>query len=235
MFADINADVYVLVDGGDFYDCCAAAIAVLKLLKEGLDFVNIARRPVDSKAYRVDHTFAKKALTKFVRAIFGGQFNDMFSGHKVFSRRFVKSFPGLSRGFEIETELTIHALELRMPVFELEAPFRARPEGSVSKRKTYGDGLRILRTIVRLIRHERPLAFFGIIGVAFMVSGLILSVPLFVTFYETGVVPRVPTAILTVGLVLAGLQSIAVALVLDTVTRWRQEDRGVANRRHRQK
>jgi hypothetical protein len=152
----------------------------------------------------------------------------MLSGLKIFLRRFVKSFPGVSRGFEIETELIIHALELRMPVYEFEAPFRTRAEGSASKLKTFQDGLRILRTIVRLIRHERPLPFYGTIGLASIAAAVMLSVPLVVTFFETGLVPRIPTAILAVGLVLAGSQSIAVALILDTVTRSRQEIKRLA-------
>ena len=228
MFAEIDADVYVLVDGDDTYDPASAAIAVSKLLEEGLDFINVARQPLVTSAYRFGHAFGNKLLTSLVRIIFGSEFNDMLSGLKIFSRRFVKSFPGISRGFEIETELTIHALELRMPVYEFEAPFRTRAEGSVSKLKTFGDGLRILGTIVRLIRHERPLNFYGTIGLASIAAAVLLSVPLVVTFFETGLVPRVPTAILAVGLVLVGSQSIAVAAVLDTVTRSRQEIKRLA-------
>jgi hypothetical protein len=225
MFADIDADVYVLVDGDDTYDPGSAAIAVSKLLEEGLDFINVARQPLVASVYRFGHAFGNKLLTSLVRVIFGNEFNDMLSGLKIFSRRFVKSFPGVSRGFEIETELTI-ALELGMPVYEFEAPFRSRAEGSVSKLKTFGDGLRILGTIVRLIRHERPLNFYGTIGLASIAAAVLLSVPLVVTFFETGL--RMPTAILAVGLVLVGSQSIAVASVLDTVTRSRQEIKRLA-------
>jgi site-specific recombinase XerD len=223
MFVDIDADVYVLVDGDGTYDANAAGIAASQIVAENLDFVNIARCAVDASSYRPGYAFGNWFFSGAVRMIFGNQFKDMLSGLKAFSRRFVKSFPALSHGFEVETELTIHALELRMPVHEFEAVYSQRPEGSVSKLHTFRDGWRILRLITRLVKNERPLLFFGVLGALGLALAVMLSIPLIVTYLETGLVPRVPTAILSIGLAMAGLQSLSVGLILDTVTTSRRE------------
>ena len=223
MFADIEADVYVMVDGDNTYDASAAPSMVNSLLSESLDLVNGKRIHEESDAYRAGHQFGNTLLTSLVATIFGKRFDDMLSGYKIFSRRFVKSFPSLSSGFEIETELTVHALELRMPVAEVETRYGARPEGSESKLSTFSDGYRILKTIALLIREERPLQFFSWLFVLFAVGSLALSIPLIFTYMETGLVPRFPTAILATGMMLLGFMSLACGLILDTVTRGRQE------------
>lgn len=234
MFADVDADVYVLVDGDDTYDPAAAKVAADMIVDRNLDFVNVARRSSQPNAYRPGHAFGNWFFSGVVRMIFGDQFTDMLSGLKVFSRRFVKSFPVLSHGFEVETELTIHALELRMPIHEFEANYAQRPEGSVSKLRTFRDGWRILRLITRLVKNERPLLFFGSVGIVGLVVGILLAIPLLVTYFETGLVPRFPTAILSIGLAIAGLQSISVGLVLDTVTTSRREIKRLAYLQFRQ-
>lgn len=224
MFADIEADVYVLVDGDATYDAPSAPKMVAQLVAENLDMVVAARRDHNEKeAYRPGHRTGNKLLTGFVAAVFGRTFTDMLSGYRVFSRRFVKSFPVLSSGFEIETELTIHALELELPVAEIETPYYARPEGSVSKLNTWKDGFRILLSIGRLYRSERPLPFFSGIGFSLAVMSIVLAVPVIATFVREGVVPRLPTAVLSTGLMLAAFLAIAAGLVLDTVTQGRRE------------
>jgi glycosyltransferase involved in cell wall biosynthesis len=228
MFADLDADIYVMVDGDGTYDANAAYPAIAKLIDERLDLVNIARMSTTTEAYRPGHQLGNFAFTWLVAVLFGREFSDMLSGYKVFSRRFVKSFPALSKGFEIETELTIHALELTMPVAEQRCLYGERSPGSASKLNTLRDGARILRMIVRLLRYERPLAFFGIIGVVSIVAAFALGVPLVATYAETGLVPRLPTAVGIVGLALAGIQSITAGIILDAVTRSRRETRRVA-------
>ncbi len=223
MFADIDADVYVMTDGDGTYDAAAAPLLVNKLLDESLDVVNGKRVHEDTGAYRPGHQFGNVLLTSLVAGIFGKRFEDMLSGYKVFSRRFVKSFPSLSSGFEIETELTVHALELRMPVAEVETRYGARPEGSESKLSTFADGFRILRTIGIFIKEERPLKFFATLFALFFFSSIALSIPLIFTYLETGLVPRLPTAVLVTGLMLLGFLSLACGLILDTVTRGRKE------------
>ena len=223
MFADIDADIYVLVDGDGTYDASAAPRLIQCLVAEHLDFVNGARVSTAAEAYRRGHRLGNRSLSKLVEFIFGRQFTDMLSGYKVLSRRFVKSFPAMSRGFETETELVVHALELRMPCAEIPAAYTERRQGSASKLRTYRDGMRILMLIARLIKDERPLLFFGLWGLAFVVSGVVLSVPLLVTYLETGLVPRLPTAILSASLVTLGVLSLFTGLVLDVVTRTRQE------------
>ena len=223
MFSDIDADCYVMVDGDGTYDAAASAAAVDLVARDGFDFVNIARVTTITEAYRRGHKFGNAMLTGIVRAFFGRQTSDMLSGYKILSRRFVKSFPAMSRGFETETELTVHALEMRMPMAEIPAPYRERPEGSNSKLRTYRDGWRILMLISRLIKDERPLPFFASLGGLFTLAGLALGLPIVVEYFHTGLVPRLPTAILSVGLVvLAGL-SVFAGLILDVVTKARQE------------
>ena len=196
---------------------------IARLLEERLDMVVAARVHADDAAYRRGHVTGNRLLTGFVATVFGAAFTDMLSGYRVFSRRFVKSFPVLSGGFEIETELTVHALELELPVAEIQTPYFARPEGSESKLSTWRDGFRILGTILKLYRSERPLRSFRSIGIALAAISIGLAIPIVITFLETGVVPRLPTAILATGLMLAAFMSIAAGLILDTVTRGRRE------------
>jgi glycosyltransferase involved in cell wall biosynthesis len=223
MFADIEADVFVMADGDNTYEAAAAPRLVQKLLDENLDLVNGKRVHEDTEAYRPGHQFGNTLLTSLVATIFGKRFDDMLSGYKVFSRRFAKSFPSLSGGFEIETELTVHALELRMPVAEVETRYGARPEGSESKLSTYADGYKILKMIAVLIKEERPLQFFSAIFGIFALCSIALSIPVIGTYMETGLVPRLPTAVLATGLMLLGFLSLACGLILDTVTRGRKE------------
>lgn len=223
MFADIEADIYVLVDGDNTYHAASAPNLVRTLVENQLDMVNGKRVSDIEGAYRRGHRFGNWLLTALVATIFGRRFTDMLSGYRVFSRRFVKSFPALSAGFEIETELTVHALELRMPTAEIGTPYLDRPQGSESKLRTYRDGWRILRTILFLVKEERPLQFFGSLAGALIVLALGLSIPLFVTYAETGLVPRLPTAVLATGLVMLAFLSLAAGLILDTVTLGRRE------------
>ena len=223
MFADTDADVYVLVDGDDTYEAAAAPRLVAELVENGLDLVNGARVSTAAAAYRRGHRFGNHALTELVRIIFGRQFTDMLSGYKALSARFVKSFPAMSSGFETETELAVHALELRMPCGEMQTAYRERPEGSVSKLSTYRDGFRILKLIARLVKDERPLQFFGLAGLFLVLVAIVLGAPVVATYLETGLVPRLPTAVLSIGLVILGVLSFFAGLILDMVTRTRQE------------
>jgi glycosyltransferase involved in cell wall biosynthesis len=223
MFADIDADIYVLVDGDATYDAPSAARMIERLRAERLDMVVGKRIEQSTGSYRPGHRFGNQLLTGFLRSVFGGGFSDILSGYRVFSRRFVRSFPVLSDGFEIETELTVHALELALPLAETETPYFARPAGSVSKLNTWRDGFRILATIVRLYRSERPLRFFTVIGIVLALLAVGLAVPVFITYLEQGIVPRLPTAVLSTGLMILAVLSISSGLVLDTVTRGRRE------------
>lgn len=223
MFADVEADVFVLVDGDDTYDASAAPMLIDRLLKSSLDMINASRVETCQAAYRRGHRFGNRFLTGVVASVFGKQLGDMLSGYRVFSRRFVKSFPSLSSGFEIETELTVHALELRLPIAEVPVPYRDRPVGSVSKLRTYSDGFRILRMIVRLIKEEKPLQFFGFFFWLLAIAAVLLEIPIVLTFLETGLVPRMPTALLGTGMMLLAFLSLTCGLVLDTVTRGRIE------------
>jgi glycosyltransferase involved in cell wall biosynthesis len=228
MFADVEADVYVLVDGDDTYDAAAAPELVALLLDEKLDFVNAARISNDQLAYRPGHRFGNAAFTSLVRLIFGQAFTDILSGYKVLSRRFVKTFPASSAGFEIETELAVHALELDVPRAERLVPYRERPAGSVSKLRTFRDGFHILMLISRLVKDERPLQFFGLIGLLSAVIGVALGVPIIRTYLETGLVPRFPTAFLAVGLEIIAVLSIFTGVILDVVTKTRREMKRLA-------
>lgn len=225
MFADIAADVYVMADGDLTYDPAAAPVMVELLLQEQLDMVVGTRRHEHKDAYRGGHVIGNKLFTGLLSGLFGRSFSDIFSGYRVFSRRFVKSFPVLSAGFEIETEMSVHALELRMPVGEVETSYAARPEGSHSKLSTYGDGWKILRTIATLYRVERPVLFYGSIGAVLMIAAILLAIPLVQTYVRTGLVPRFPTAILVTGMVIVAVLSFFTGLILDTVTRGRREVR----------
>jgi glycosyltransferase involved in cell wall biosynthesis len=223
MFADIQSDVYVLVDGDSTYDAESAPKFIELLLRENLDMVAVARDAVGKGAYRTGHKFGNVMFSALTRAIFGKRFRDMLTGYRIFSRRFVKSFPALSAGFEIETEITVHALELRAPMVEVEAPYKERPEGSNSKLRTYRDGMLILYTIVVLIKEERPLLFFGSVFLLLVSSSILFAAPIFDEFVRTGLVPRLPTAVLATGLMLLAFLSLAAGLILDTVTRGRRE------------
>ncbi|MGK2908926.1 MAG: glycosyltransferase family 2 protein [Sphingobium sp.] len=225
MFADVDADIYVMADGDATYEAAAAPRMVAAMLADNLDMVVGARKSEVEAAYRRGHRFGNLLLTGLLRRLFGRSFTDILSGYRIFSRRFVKSFPVLSAGFEIETEMSVHALELAMPVAEELTAYAARPEGSVSKLSTYRDGWRILSTIVQLYRLERPVLFFGIIGALFALAGLVLAVPLFLTFLKTGLVPRFPTAILITGLMIIAVLNGMCGLILDTVVRGRREVR----------
>ncbi|WP_066652831.1 MULTISPECIES: glycosyltransferase family 2 protein [Sphingomonas] len=228
MFADVDADIYVMADGDATYDASAAPTMVARLVDEQLDMVVGTRVHEAAEAYRPGHVLGNRLMTGFLARLFGRSFTDIFSGYRVFSRRFVKSFPVLSAGFEIETEISVHALELKMPVGEIETRYFARPEGSASKLNTWRDGWRILRTIIRLYRIERPLLFFGVAGALLAGTGLLLSIDLAMTFVQTGLVPRLPTAVLVTGLMILAALSVFTGLILDTVVRGRQEVRRLA-------
>jgi len=223
MFADVDADVYVLVDGDATYDAPSAPRMIEKLVSERLDMVVGLRVDQEQAAWRPGHRVGNRMLTGFLSEVFGQAFTDILSGYRVFSRRFVKSFPVLSDGFEIETELTVHALELSMPVTEIETPYYARPKGSFSKLNTWRDGFRILGTILKLYRSEKPLRFFSVIGIFLALVSIGLAIPILVTYLEQGIVPRLPTAVLSTGLMIVAVLSVSSGLVLDTVTRGRRE------------
>jgi len=225
MFADVDADVYVMADGDATYEAGAAPGMISAMLADNFDMVVGARRSEIEEAYRRGHRFGNWALTGLLKQLFGRSFTDILSGYRVFSRRFVKSFPVLSAGFEIETEISVHALELAMPVAEVVTAYGARPEGSVSKLSTYRDGWRILRTIITLYRIERPILFFGIIAAFLSALAFGLAAPLILTYMQTGLVPRFPTAILVTGLVILATLSAMCGLILDTVVRGRREVR----------
>jgi glycosyltransferase involved in cell wall biosynthesis len=223
MFADVEADIYVLVDGDDTYDARSAPILIAELIANNLDMVNGAREENSQLAYRAGHRFGNRLLTGLVAWFFGARFSDMLSGYRVMSRRFIKSFPALASGFEIETELTVHALQLNLPIAEVTTPYRERPPASSSKLRTIPDGIRIMRLIMRLVREERPLEFFSSMAVAVAFTAVALSIPLVTEYLKTGLVPRLPTAVLSMGLIVISLLSLTCGLVLATVTRGRIE------------
>jgi glycosyltransferase involved in cell wall biosynthesis len=228
MFADVEADIYIMADGDATYDAAAAPELVARLIDEQLDMLVGSRASEVEAAYRRGHRTGNRLLTGLLAFIFGRTFNDVLSGYRVFSRRFVKSFPVLSTGFEIETEISVHALELKMPVAEAVTRYGARPEGSASKLATWRDGWRILQTIIILTRIERPLFFFGWIAAGLLVLALILGIPLFMTYFTTGLVPRFPTAIAATGLVILATLNFMTGLILDTVVRGRREIKRLA-------
>ena len=228
MFADVDADIYVMADGDATYEAGAAPAMVARLIDEQLDMVVGARHSEVDAAYRRGHRFGNAMLTTMLAWAFGRSFSDILSGYRVFSRRFVKSFPVLSAGFEIETEISVHALELRMPVAEVVTAYAARPDGSVSKLSTFSDGWRILRTIAMLFRFERPLLFFGSVAGLLALAAIVLAIPLVATFMQTGLVPRFPTAILATGLMILAALNGFCGLILDTVVRGRREVRRLA-------
>jgi glycosyltransferase involved in cell wall biosynthesis len=223
MFADIEADIYVMVDGDDTYHAASAPKLIAHLVEQQLDMVNGARTTTIEAAYRPGHRLGNVLLTGLVTAVFGKRTADMLSGYRVFSRRFVKTFPALSSGFEIETELTVHALELRMPIGEMSTPYKDRPAGSQSKLSTFKDGFRILWMIGKLVKEERPMQFFALIALGLALVSVGLAWPVVTTFLNTGLVPRLPTAVLAMGLMILSFLSLACGLILETVTRGRRE------------
>ena len=223
MFADIDADIYVLVDGDDTYQANSSLIMIEELVNEHLDMVVAIRQAVQQEAFRKGHRFGNHLMTNFVSYLFNYNCSDVLSGYRVFSRRFVKSFPVLSTGFEIEIELTIHAFELRMPVGEVSTLYKSRLQGSTSKLNTYRDGLRIFNTIHNLFRQERPLTYYGILSLILAITSLLLAIPIINTYLYTGLVPRFPTAFLSMGIMLLAVISLVCGLILDTVTRGRNE------------
>ena len=228
MFGDIDAEVFVLVDGDDTYEAAAAPAMVRLLIEDRLDMVNGARVSHSAAAYRPGHRFGNRMLTGLVGLVFGRRISDLLSGYRVFSRRFVKSFPALARGFETETEFSVHALEMRMPIAELPVAYRDRPSGTTSKLRTYRDGLRILRMIVQLVKEERPLQFFSLCGLLLLLAGLALGVPVILEFLRIGLVPRLPTAVLATGCVVLSFLSFSVGLILESVTLGRKEMKRLA-------
>ncbi len=228
MFAEVDADVYVMADGDGTYDPAQAAVLVKRLVSDGLDMVVGTRAGVRADAGRAGHALGNRMFNRLYRALFGTGFTDILSGYRVFSRRFVKSFPAVSSGFEIETEMSVHSSQLRLPTAEVEVSYGRRSDGSASKLRTVADGTNILRAMVVLLKENRPLAFFGAIAGAFFAVALILGVPLAVTFAQTGLVPRLPTAVLATGLALMGLLSAAAGLILDSIAKGRLEVRRLA-------
>jgi len=228
MFADVEADVYIMVDGDATYDASVAPALVDHLVANGLDMVVGARVSEEQTAYRLGHRFGNLMLTQCAASIFGRAFKDMLSGYRVFSRRYAKTFPAHSAGFEIETELAVHALGMRMPVAEIETKYKSRPEGSESKLNTYRDGFRILMTIMKLFKTEKPFAFFFCGFLLCMLVALVLVIPVLETYFATGLVPRIPTTILCSALTLFGVLLLTCGIVLDTVTRGRNEIKHLA-------
>jgi glycosyltransferase involved in cell wall biosynthesis len=228
MFADIEADVFVLVDGDDTYDAGVAARLVETLLRDCLDMVNGARQSTVQDAYRRGHRVGNRVLTGMVAMFFGSRIKDLLSGYRVFSRRFVKSFPALASGFEIETELSVHALQLRMPLAEVLTTYKERPQGSASKLNTYKDGFRIFRTIVYLIKEEKPFAFFSFVAILLAALSLALGIPVVIEFMQTHLVPRLPTALLAAAIAILSFLSFACGLIVDTVSRGRVESKRLA-------
>ncbi len=233
MFADIDADIYLLVDGDDTYDAASSPAMVEALLKDHLDMVVGCRTSAEQAAYRLGHRFGNALLTNMVAMIFGRTFTDILSGYRAFSRRYVKSFPAISGGFEIETELTVHALQLVMPCGEISTPYGSRRQGSDSKLNTYRDGWRIVLTILQLLRLEMPLRFFSAVAGVLALASVLLAIPLIVTYVETGLVPRLPTAILVTGLMILAALNLTSGFILDNVTRGRREMRHLFYLNHR--
>ncbi len=227
MFSDIDADIYVMADGDGTYDSMAAPEMVRRLIEENLDMVVGTRRNIYDNAHRRGHGFGNRLFNSMYRSLFGPLFTDIFSGYRVFSRRFVKSFPAVSSGFEIETEMSVHACQLRMPIAEIPTDYGARQEGSVSKLRTFRDAIRIMFTFLILFKEIQPARFFGALSIGLFMLAVILAVPLIITYLETGLVPRFPTAILSTGLVLLAGVFMVSGLILDSVARSRLEQKRI--------
>jgi glycosyltransferase involved in cell wall biosynthesis len=227
MFSDIDADIYVMADGDGTYDASAAAQMVQMLVDEHLDMVVGTRRDVYDNAHRLGHGFGNRLFNSMYRSLFGPLFNDIFSGYRIFSRRFVKSFPAVSSGFEIETEMSVHASQLRMPIAEIATDYGARQEGSASKLRTFRDAIRIMFTFLILFKEIRPARFFGVLAIGLVLLAIVLVIPIFLTFLETGLVPRFPTAILATGIVMVAAIFMVSGLILDSVARGRLEQKRI--------
>lgn len=228
MFADVEADIYVLVDGDDTYDATAAPGLIGMLVEHGYDIVSGRRVAVAQGAYRAGHVLGNRLLTGLTAMMFRVQLSDLLTGYRIMSRRFVKSFPFTAEGFGIETELTVHAVRLLMPMVEVDTRYKERPQGSASKLNTWRDGFRILFTITALVREERPLIFFTGLFLVLALASLLVGTPLLLEYLKTGLVPRLPTAVLATGLMLLAFLSLASGLILDTVTRGRWEAKRMA-------
>jgi|SRR5579871_1005144 len=228
MFADIEADIYVLVDGDDTYDAAAAPELIARLVNDGLDIVSGRREAIGATAYRFGHAIGNRLLTGLTAFIFRVNLGDMLTGYRVMSRRFVKSFPFTAEGFGVETELTVHAVRLMMPMAEVGTRYKERAEGSVSKLNTWRDGLRILFTIAGLVREEKPFFFYATIGVVFALAAIAIGIPVVFDYVRTGLVPRLPTAVLATGMVVLASLSVMSGIILDTVTRGRWEQKRMA-------
>ncbi len=233
MFRDVDADFYILVDGDATYDSSLAPSMLKLAIERQYDLVNCIRKEVDSEAYRFGHTFGNKILTKAVNMIFGNYMQDMLSGYKVLSRRFVKSFPVQSNGFDIETEIAIHALQLQCPMGYIVGNYYKRQDGSNSKLNTYRDGFKIVKLIIALFRHEKPLIFFSLIGIMLVMISLGLGIPIVIHFIETGLVPKLPTALLAVGIMIIAFLCFTIGIILDTVTKGRIENKMLAYLSHK--
>jgi glycosyltransferase involved in cell wall biosynthesis len=226
MFADIEADIYVMADGDATYDAGSAPKLIKKLTEENLDMVVASRLYTDERdAFPKGHHFGNRVLTGLVSVLFGSALRDMLSGYRVFSRRFVKSFPAVARGYETETELTVHCLTVRLPMAEVETPYFRRPEGSSSKLNKYQDGVRILLTALRLLKAERPVLFFTTISFVLAVTALLLAIPILFAYVETGLVPRLPTALLSASLMILAFLSLTSGVILANVTEGRREQK----------
>ena len=223
MFGDVDADIYILVDGDSTYEADAAPKMVACLVDQNLDMVNGVRVSEIKEAYRPGHRFGNWLLTTLVAWMFGHRTTDMLTGYRVFSRRFVRSFPALTSGFEIETEIIVHALEMRLLMQDFPTKYGERPEGSTSKLNTISDGVRILKTIGILIKEERPFSFFFALGAVLLLTATVIFIPVFLEYQQTGAVRRFPTAILSVGMVLSSMLSMTCGLILSTVTLGRRE------------
>jgi len=228
MFADVDADIYVLVDGDGTYDAATAPAMIERLLTDHLDMVIATRHATDEATFRKGHKAGGEGFARLIATFFGRQLTDVFSGYRAMTRRFVKSFPGYSTGFEIETELSIHALSIRIPMAEMPAAFGRRAAGSESKLSTFRDGMRILRIVFVFLKDVRPLLFFASLALIFAIISLVLAVPVIATYLETGLVPRFPTAILATGVMLVAFLFAACALILDSVASMRWEAKRAA-------
>lgn len=225
MFADVDADIYVLVDGDATYDAASAPAMIERLRGETLDVVSGRRVAVEQEAYRFGHRLGNRWISGIVAASFGRSFEDLLSGYRVFSRRFVKSFPAMTTGFEIETETAVHALELNLPVAEMDTPYQARKGGGESKLSTLRDGFRIGGAILWLLKDVRPLLTFGLLSAGCVIAGLATGLPVVLEYLETGLVLRLPTAVLATGMMILAMVSLVAGLIMDGVARGRRESK----------
>ncbi len=223
MFADIDADLYVLVDGDSTYDPQEAPLLIKELFVEKADMVVGCRVPEQANSLTFSHRVGNNLFNRLYTWLFGRGFNDIFSGYRVFTKRFVKTFPSTSKGFEIETEISVHSSQLRLPVREVNVSYSERPEGSISKLRTFFDGMGILRSMLTLMKDNRPFALFGFFSAVFMILSLLLGLPVLFDFIDTGLVARLPTAILSTGLAVFSVVSLSIGLALESISRLRLE------------